>query len=146
MSKKQTPPLKEILEALQNKPPTVTEQGSPTSIACPRCRNQELHRFDPGKTRMGYLKTIAGDPKPSKRKRQRKKNLKKYRSTQAWKNYILAAMIKPILPTYLKCPACGYRPNAYSWIKDCVTIEPLNIDRIVAEATPIKGSTLVRPR
>jgi DNA-directed RNA polymerase subunit M/transcription elongation factor TFIIS len=87
-------------------------EGKPTEHTCPECR-QFLYQYDPQSVHLSVLKKATGEPKPSQRKRQRKKNLKKWQSTRAWGMYNMALKTEPLISAYLKCPDCGYQPGVY---------------------------------
>lgn len=99
--------------------------GEPTEFKC-HCGGIMYH-FDPTRSNFESLKREVGRPRYSRRKRQAKKNLKKWRESQGFKTFLLAALARPLRnPMGYRCASCGRREGFYSMMaKVMFKIEPM---------------------
>lgn len=86
-----------------------------------------FHRFDPFRAHLERLRKEMGKPRFSRKKRQSKKNHKKWRKTQEANAFLTAAMVHPIrCPMSFKCGSCGTMRGFYSMMAHAMfSVEPM---------------------
>jgi hypothetical protein len=90
--------------------------GEATKFIC-HCGGT-MHWYDPLKPEYERLKKELGNPRYSRRKRQAKKNCKKWRQKAGFKAFMCVVMVRPLrAPMSFICVKCGARQGFYSDMK-----------------------------
>jgi len=99
--------------------------GEATGFTC-HCGGT-MHQFDPTKAEYERLKKELGNPRYSRRKRQRKKNAKKWRAKAGFRAFLLCSLARPLRnPMGFICIKCGSRQGFYQMMaKSMFRIEPM---------------------
>lgn len=107
------------------RPDSTVGVGEATEFAC-RCGGV-MHRFDPHRVEYERLKKEAGRPRYSRRKRQAKKNAKKWREKLSARLFLTATLVRPLRsPMGFVCIQCGSRQGFYQMMaKSMLQIEPV---------------------
>ena len=86
-----------------------------------------MHRYDPTKRMRAEAEKKAGKPRYSRRKRQMKKNVKRWRQSKQFDALLLACLVTPLRnPMGFMCSECGSREGFYSMMaKSMFQIQPM---------------------
>ena len=108
------------------RPDTTVGIGEATEFTC-HCGGV-MHRFDPTKAEYERLKKEMGQPRYSRRKRQAKKNCKRWRQKAGFRAFMLLALARPLRnPMGFICKECGSREDFYSRMaKSMFKVEPMS--------------------
>jgi len=119
-----------VLAALANKQLEAMREdaagmGEATDLRC-HCGGV-MHKFDPTRAQFEKLQKEMGKPRYSRRKRQAKKNHRKWRESQGSKMFLAAALARPLRnPMGFRCAACGAHEGFYGMMaRSMFKIEPL---------------------
>jgi hypothetical protein len=99
------------------RPDTTVGIGEATEFTC-HCGGV-MHRFDPTRSEYERLKKELGQPRYSRRKRQAKKNQRKWRQKAGFRAMLLFAMARPLRnPMGFICAKCGSRRGFYQMMAE----------------------------
>jgi len=99
--------------------------GEPTEFKC-ECGGI-MHKFDATKAHCNELEQKAGKPRHANKKRQIKKNYKKWKQSDKYTSYLCSIMVRPLRnPQGFKCALCGKHEGFYSMMgKNIFKIESI---------------------